>query len=256
MRNGVRLQAHRGVESEYPENTMPSFKAAVNQGYEMIELDLAVTKDGKIVVLHDSTINRTARNADGSEIEKKTGIATLTYNEALEYDFGIAFSTAFRGTKIPLFEDVLALAEKNGIQIKIDNKIQRFSKKERKALFGMLNKSKAQVIISCLSYADAKEVVSSLPRAEISFDGMTDENELKKINALAGRERFSVWIPVDYEMASWAPAKWFATPEKCRTINKYAKLSIWAVKSPESFERAAEEYKPWAAETTGTIKPE
>ena len=256
MRNGVRLQAHKGVECEYPENTMPSFEAAVNQGYEMIELDLAVTKDGKIVVLHDSTINRTARNADGSEIRKKIEISSITYEEALLYDFGTAFSPAFRGTKIPLFEEVLSLTEKNGIQLKIDNKIQRFSKKELKALFDMLNNSGAQVIISCWSYSAAKTVVSALPRAEISFDGMTDEKELKKINALAGRDRFSVWIPVDYEMASWAPSEWFASPEKCRIINKYAKLSVWAIKSPESFERAAEEYKPWAAETTDTIKPE
>ena len=256
MRNGVRLQAHKGVECDYPENTMPSFEAAVKQGYEMIELDLAVTKDGKIVVLHDGTINRTARNADGSEIEKETEISSLTYEEALEYDFGVSFSPEFRGVKIPLFEDVLRLAEENNIQLKIDNKIQRFSEEELEALFEMLRKSGARVIISCWSYAAAEKVVSELPKAEISFDGMTDEEELEKINALAGRDCFSVWIPVDYEMASWAPDEWFASPAKCKIINKYAKLSIWAIKDLESFERAAEEYKPWAAETTGTIKPE
>ena len=60
------LDAHRGVYSEYPENTMPAFKAAAEQGYEVIELDPAVTKDGVIVFVHDSTINRTGRRQDGS----------------------------------------------------------------------------------------------------------------------------------------------------------------------------------------------
>ena len=53
MKNGVRLQAHKGVECEYPENTMPSFRAAVEQGYEMIELDVRATKDDRFVLLHD-----------------------------------------------------------------------------------------------------------------------------------------------------------------------------------------------------------
>ena len=53
----VRLQAHQGVESECPGNTMSSFRAAVEQGYEMIELDLGVTKDGRFITMHNETIN-------------------------------------------------------------------------------------------------------------------------------------------------------------------------------------------------------
>ena len=79
MRKGVRLQAHKGVEAEYPENTMPSFLAAVSQGYEMIELDLGVTKDDKIVVLHNSTINDAARLGDGSELSREVKIGDITY---------------------------------------------------------------------------------------------------------------------------------------------------------------------------------
>ena len=44
------FQAHKGVSTEYPENTMPAFIAAVEQGYKIIELDVSVTKDGKFVL--------------------------------------------------------------------------------------------------------------------------------------------------------------------------------------------------------------
>lgn len=69
----MNFQAHRGVSCEAPENTMSAFIAAVKQGYDVIELDPAMTKDGKFVVLHDETINRTARNIDGSFIAKRIG---------------------------------------------------------------------------------------------------------------------------------------------------------------------------------------
>lgn len=115
MKNGVKLQTHKGVECEYPENTMPSFLAAVQQGYEMIELDLGVTKDEKFIVMHDEELNHTARLPDGSPLPEKVCISDITYEEALFYDFGLSFSEEFRGTRIALFEDVLALTKENDI---------------------------------------------------------------------------------------------------------------------------------------------
>ena len=134
MRNSVKLQAHKGVETEYPENTLPAFTAAGEQGYEMIELDLRMTKDNKIIVMHDSAINTTGRNPDGSEIEQKIRIYDITYEEALQYDFGIWFSEEFRGTKLPLFEEVLPIAKKYGITLKIDNKLKRFTEEQLEIL--------------------------------------------------------------------------------------------------------------------------
>ena len=98
----VRLQAHQGVESECPGNTMSSFRAAVEQGYEMIELDLGVTKDGRFITMHNETINYAARNPDGSRIEPEIPISSITYEQALQYDFGLRFSEKFRGEKLPL----------------------------------------------------------------------------------------------------------------------------------------------------------
>lgn len=256
MRYGVKLQAHKGVECEYPENTMPSFLAAARQGYEMIELDLGVTKDDKIIVMHDEELNRTARLPDGSPLPEKVCISDITYEEALYYDFGLSFSEEFRGTKIALFEDVLALAKENDILLKIDNKIKKFSKKHLAMLFEMINASGARVCISCWDKESAQTVVKELPGAEFSFDGLSDETQLAYYSSLAGKDKFSVWLPVDFDRASWAPKDWFATPEKAEIVKKYAKLCIWAIRDEESFRKAAEIYHPYAAETKGNIKPE
>ncbi len=256
MKNSVKLQAHKGVETEYPENTLPAFAAAGEQGYEMIELDLRMTKDNRIIVMHDSLINSTGRNPDGSRIEEEIRITDITYAQALEYDFGIWFSEKFKGTKIALFDDVLPIAKKYGITLKIDNKLKRFSDEQLDILFDMINASVVKVLISCWNREIVNKVIEKLPTADISFDGITDENELKYYNNLVGKERFWVWIPIDFEMASWAPAEWFATTEQCMLIKKYAKLGIWALKDEQSFLNAAERLTPEAAETSGNIKPD
>ena len=64
-----KLQAHRGVAAEYPENTMPAFIKAYEQGYDIIEFDPKMTADHIPVVLHDRTLNRTGRIA-GETLKK------------------------------------------------------------------------------------------------------------------------------------------------------------------------------------------
>lgn len=51
--------AHRGASGDCPENTMPAFKKAIEDGADGIELDVQMTKDGRIVVIHDETLDRT-----------------------------------------------------------------------------------------------------------------------------------------------------------------------------------------------------
>lgn len=256
MKNSVKLQAHKGVETEYPENTLPAFIAAGEQGYEMIELDLRMTKDDRIIAMHDSSINSTGRNPDGSEIKENIRIYDITYEEALKYDFGIWFSEEFKGTKLPVLEDILPIAQKYGITLKIDNKLKRLDNRQLDILFDMINASGVKTLISCWNAEIAEKVLKELPNADISFDGITDEKELQYYSALAGKDRFWVWIPIDFEMASWAPLEWFATDEQCMTIKKYAKLGIWALKDEQSFIDAAQRLSPDAAETSGNIKPD
>lgn len=104
----IRYVAHRGYHVQAPENTMPAFAAAEEAGYQFLESDVHFTKDGVAVLCHDSTINATARNADGSKIVGVKSIQFMTYEELLQYDFGIAAGEAYRGTRIPTFREWIA----------------------------------------------------------------------------------------------------------------------------------------------------
>ena len=65
------FEAHRGVSTEFPENTLPAFVAAKEQGYHMIELDPRVTADGQWVVHHDSKVGRTCRLPSGEPVSEE-----------------------------------------------------------------------------------------------------------------------------------------------------------------------------------------
>ena len=55
----IYVAAHRGVSASYPENTMPAFKRAIECGCDQIEIDVRITKDNELVVIHDATVDRT-----------------------------------------------------------------------------------------------------------------------------------------------------------------------------------------------------
>ena len=94
-----RVCAHRGFNTIAPENSMPAFGAAVAMGAEEIEFDLWYTKDGEIVSVHDATLERISTGS-GKVYEH-------TYEELLQYDFGVKFSERFKGMRVLLFEDIL-----------------------------------------------------------------------------------------------------------------------------------------------------
>ncbi|RKL67031.1 hypothetical protein CR203_10955 [Salipaludibacillus neizhouensis] len=93
------VAAHRGVPSLAPENTMSSYRLAYDLEADMIETDIHRTKDGHLVTIHDSTVDRTT---DG------TGAVTeLTLDEIQELDAGITFSKEFSGEHVPTFKEFL-----------------------------------------------------------------------------------------------------------------------------------------------------
>ena len=107
---------HKGYCYVAPENTLPAYKLSKQMGFEYVETDISFTSDDIPVLLHDNTINRTARNLDGTEISSTIGIGSITYSQALNYDFGIWKSEAYAGTKIPKFEDFIKYCKYAGLK--------------------------------------------------------------------------------------------------------------------------------------------
>lgn len=99
-----RIVAHRGASEDAPENTLSAFKRAWELGVECAELDVHVTKDGEVVVMHDATTKRI-----GGRDRK---IADQTLAELRELDVGGWKSARFAGERIPTLAEVLATIPK------------------------------------------------------------------------------------------------------------------------------------------------
>jgi glycerophosphoryl diester phosphodiesterase len=93
---------HRGASGHAPENTMAAFRRAVELGARFIETDLHITRDARLVTIHDSTLERTT-NGRGAVNE-------FTFEELRQLDAGSWFRADFRGEQIPSIEEVIAFA--------------------------------------------------------------------------------------------------------------------------------------------------
>lgn len=112
----IEVAAHRGNVAGYPENTMPAYKSAYELGADMIELDLHMTKDGEIVLIHDGELARTA------DVSGK--ISELTLDEVLRADVGIKSDEEFKGTRIPTLRQFceFAASESSAMQFNFEFK--------------------------------------------------------------------------------------------------------------------------------------
>ena len=103
MELGTRFDivAHRGAMGCAPENTLASFQKAIDMGATMIELDVHLTKDQEIAVIHDSDLSRTTTGRGLAE--------DMTLAEMRAFDAGIAMGAEFRGEKVPTLQEVIEL---------------------------------------------------------------------------------------------------------------------------------------------------
>ena len=101
----IHLVAHRGNARDYPENTLPAFASAMSAGLRFLELDVHLSADGVPMVIHDHELQRTT-GLTGCVFDLPA--RQLTQIDAHEPQ---RFGERFRGTRIPLLADVLALLD-------------------------------------------------------------------------------------------------------------------------------------------------
>lgn len=93
------LIAHRGAAEDAPENTLPAIDTAWKYGADAVEIDVRMSKDGRVVVIHDSSTARTTG--------RKLKVAQVPYDSLAELDAGRWFAEDFKGTRIPLLDEIL-----------------------------------------------------------------------------------------------------------------------------------------------------
>lgn len=101
------IVAHRGFKSAAPENTIAAFDAAARAGAAFVEVDVRATRDGHLVLMHDSTVDRTT-NGRGA-------VRDLTLEQILSLDAG-------GGQHVPTLREVLDWSRRKGVKIDIDHK--------------------------------------------------------------------------------------------------------------------------------------
>jgi glycerophosphoryl diester phosphodiesterase len=117
--------AHRGGGATHPENTVVALQEAVRIGAHMVEFDIAITRDGTLVLMHDATVNRTT-DGMGKVID-------LTLAELKQLDAGVKTGARFAGTRVPTLVEALAVLPRN-IWINVDFKADaRFAGKSAEA---------------------------------------------------------------------------------------------------------------------------
>lgn len=155
--------AHRGASGYYPENTMISFRKALDMNCTGIEADVHLTRDGMLIIMHDEKINRTT-NSSGY-------IKDYNYKELKKMDAGSWYDRRFKNEGIPLVEDLLELSKQRDIFVNLELKtdIIRYKNIELKVI-NLINKLNMnnRVIISSFNYSSlilCKEIDKSIKTA-------------------------------------------------------------------------------------------
>lgn len=155
--------AHRGASGNAPENTLAAFQLAIEEGSDGIELDVHLSKDGEIVVIHDETLDRTT-NGTGRVVEKDL-------DELKTYDAGSWFGAKFSEERIPLLQEVIDIVPDDiFINVEIKNFPTKYEGVEQK-LVDLLKQSNrlSTTVISSFDHESLQKIKKIAPEIKIGL---------------------------------------------------------------------------------------
>ncbi|WP_102347541.1 glycerophosphodiester phosphodiesterase [Bacillus sp. Marseille-P3661] len=163
VNNQPLIIAHRGASAYAPENTLAAFKLAVEQGSDGIELDVQLSKDGQLMVIHDETITRTT-NGTGK-------VRDLTAAQLQQYDAGKWFNKKYTGERIPLLSEVFNLVpETMFINIEIKNLPHPYEGIEKKLLELVTQYNRIDnVVVSSFDFQSLRTLINLNDKVKIGL---------------------------------------------------------------------------------------
>lgn len=124
--DGIILAAHRGERTVVPENTLAAFRYALSQDIDAVETDFHLSKDGRLVVIHDHTLERTT-NGQGR-------VCDYTLEELRKLSAGGWFDGQFEGEKIPTAEEFFSLVADKDVLLNLEFKVYPHDEGEERAV--------------------------------------------------------------------------------------------------------------------------
>jgi glycerophosphoryl diester phosphodiesterase len=213
------VQAHRGFSEHYPENTLAAFRAAVEAGADRIEMDLAITRDDVVVLLHDRTLDRTT---DG-----RGPVSSFPYDHVRELDAGSWLDERFAGERVPALRDVLTeLGGETVLNLELKTRDRTASLAERTldATLDLLRELDAidRVVISSFDALALRGIAEREPRLRLL---LLDWDPPATTDGLMLAIEFGFW--------GWSPRAQHASEERVARA-KEAGLHVHVGASPAS----------------------
>ena len=211
------IMAHRGSRINRPENTLAAFEEAVRVGADGIELDVHLSQDGQVVVLHDETLDRTT---DGSGFVHEWTLADLQ-----QLDAGSWFDPAFSGQRIPSLAEVLDLLEALGFRGRLNIKLKRGKNRGmEKKIHSLLEQKQRsfEVLFSSFSLRALWRLHRLLPGAEVAY-------LIKKSRFLLLLGKYLPWISsLHLSQKSYLPKPFYSSK----------RIRIWTVNQEKGMKKA------------------
>ena len=153
----IHVCAHRGHSVAAPENTIPAFQAAVDLGATVLEIDVVLTRDDAIVLMHDEILDRTT-NGKG-----RVAARDLAVIQAL--DAGAWFDPKFTGTRVPTLTKTLAFARSVGVGLLIEIKERQRPETILERLGSLLieERAEAEVLVISFDHVSLRRLRDSFP---------------------------------------------------------------------------------------------
>jgi len=172
--------AHRGGAGTAPENTLAAFANAIAVNADYYELDVMISSDDSLVIMHDATVDRTT---DGTGT-----VSGMTYNQLRELDAGSWFGPEFAGEKIPTLREALLLAKDspNGIGVVIEIKSGVASVPAKVVAQVQELDMESMVVVSGFSLAQITEVKNLDPTIAVQLFGTITETQIDQVVAING----------------------------------------------------------------------
>jgi len=249
------LVAHRGASAYAPEHTLEAYRLALEQRADFVEQDLAVSKDGVLVCIHDLTLERTTNVEDvfpDRFVEDKSGPAPakrwpvhdFTLAEIKRLDAGTWFDQKFVGARVPMFQEAIDLVRgKAGLYPELkDPEFYRTRGVSPEKLLAevltrnsLVNDSATAVIIQSFDDTTLKNLardLASVPRVFLvearAIDRVDSSEKLREIATWAtGLGPNKAIVEMRPEVVKWAhAAKLTVTPWTFRSSNTGAYPSV------------------------------
>jgi glycerophosphoryl diester phosphodiesterase len=234
----ILVHGHRGARARFPENTIPAFQYAIRTGVDVLELDLAVTKDNVLVVSHDPVLRAPVCTGPGASAV----IHELTLTEVKQWDCGAVRNPSFPdqqpipGTRVPTLDEVFALAPNSKVWFNIETKIfiekPSYTPGPREFAQLVLNKIREhhlekRVILQSFDFRTLKAMKELAPEIRLAALTLGDERDFTVIAKEAGA-------------SSVAPHYHLVTPAKTAAAHAAGiEVVAWTANTPREWERLA-----------------